>query len=54
MEKLRVLKGSGAAAAVITAPFYFRHEDAALLEYFHRLADASPVPMRAFSSCRKK
>jgi len=42
-ERLKTLGKIGVDAAVVTAPFYFRHTAAGLLEYFRRLADASHV-----------
>jgi len=42
-ERLKILGKIGVDAAVVTAPFYFRHTGAGLLEYFRRLADASHV-----------
>lgn len=48
-EKLSMLGKLGADAAVITAPFYFRHEGADLLEYFRRAADASSVDVLLYN-----
>jgi len=48
-EKLQIIGRLGAHSAVVTPPFYFRHHKADLVEYFRRLADASPVAITAYN-----
>ncbi len=48
-ERLNILGKIGVDAAVVTAPFYFRHEGADLLEHFRRAADSSPVDVLIYN-----
>lgn len=50
IDEIRLLTTSGGIdAALIVAPYYTRPSEAAIVDHFHLVADASPVPVVAYN-----
>ena len=49
IQHAKVAAALGAAAVVVTAPYYFSYTPAEIVEFFRRVAKASPVPVVAYN-----
>ncbi len=45
MSRINAMKGLSIDGVVLTTPFYFKNNDATLLNYFTQVADMSPFPV---------
>lgn len=49
LEQTERAADSGAAGALVVTPFYYTHDDEALVAYYRELADQSPIPIYLYS-----
>lgn len=49
VEATRRAVAAGADAALVVTPYYYTHDQAALVEYYHDLADVVDLPVYAYS-----
>ncbi|MDY6764080.1 MAG: dihydrodipicolinate synthase family protein [Halobacteria archaeon] len=49
IRQTRLASKAGADGALVVTPFYYKHSDSALLEYYSSLADESSIPIYIYS-----
>ncbi|WP_266078857.1 dihydrodipicolinate synthase family protein [Haladaptatus caseinilyticus] len=49
MRQTTLAAEAGADAALVITPFYFDHDDETMIDYYHTVADESPIPVFLYS-----